>query len=43
MHGGAKTEGIWPLLAERYPAIDEVTITNREGAIWTCKALANPG
>src|SRR5687768_10063997 len=43
MHGGAKTKGIWPLLAERYPAIDEVTITNREGAIWTCKALANPG
>jgi len=42
MHGGTKTEAIWSLLAERYPVIDEVTITNREGAIWTCKALAQP-
>jgi trans-aconitate methyltransferase len=43
MHGGLKTEEIWSLLAERYAAIDEVTITNREGATWTCKALAaNP-
>jgi SAM-dependent methyltransferase len=41
MHGGLKTDGIWTLLRERYAAIDEVTITNRDGATWTCKALAN--
>ena len=23
-------------------AIDEVTITNRDGAMWTCKALGAP-
>lgn len=42
MHGGEKTQQIWSLLAERYAAIDEVTITNREGAMWTCKALGAP-
>ena len=40
MHGGTKTEEIWTRLAERYAAIDEVTIINRDGATWTCKALA---
>lgn len=39
MHGGAKTQEIWSLLGERYVAVDEVTITNRDGATWTCKAL----
>jgi SAM-dependent methyltransferase len=39
MHGGPKTDAIWSLLRERYATIDEVTITNRDGAIWTCKAL----
>ena len=42
MHGGMKTQEIWRLLDERYPVIDEVTITNRDGATWTCKALAGP-
>ena len=42
MHGGEKTHEIWSLLAERYAVIDEVTITNRDGAIWTCKALGAP-
>lgn len=41
MHGGPKTEAIWTLLRERYPVIDEVTIANRDGATWTCKALAS--
>lgn len=41
MHGGPKTEAIWTLLRERYAVIDEVTIVNRDGATWTCKALAN--
>lgn len=40
MHGGPKTAAVWSVLAERYPVIDEVTITNRDGASWTCKALA---
>jgi SAM-dependent methyltransferase len=39
MHGGPKTDAIWSLLRERYATIDEVTITNRDGATWTCKAL----
>jgi 2-polyprenyl-3-methyl-5-hydroxy-6-metoxy-1,4-benzoquinol methylase len=39
MHGGTKTQEIWTLLGERYEVIDEVTITNRDGAIWTCKAV----
>jgi SAM-dependent methyltransferase len=43
MHGGEKTQQIWSLLAQRYPAIDEVNITNRNGARWTCKALGSPG
>jgi SAM-dependent methyltransferase len=42
MHGGTKTQEIWSLLGERYAVLDEVTITNRDGAIWTCKALAAP-
>lgn len=42
MHGGTKTQEIWSLLAERYAVIDEVVITNRDGATWTCKALAQP-
>lgn len=41
MHDGAKTDAVWSLLRERYAVIDEVTITNRDGATWTCKALAN--
>ena len=42
MHGGAKTQEVWTLLSERYAVIDEVAITNRDGASWTCKALAVP-
>jgi trans-aconitate methyltransferase len=42
MHGGTKTQEIWYLLAERYAVVDEVTLTNREGASWTCKALLLP-
>jgi hypothetical protein len=41
MHGGPKTDAIWSLLRERYATIDEVTITNRDGATWTCKALGS--
>lgn len=43
MHGGEKIQEIWRLLAERYVAIDEVEITNRDGSRWTCKALGAPG
>lgn len=43
MHGGEKTQEIWSLLADRYAPIDEVTITNRDGAMWVCKALGAPG
>lgn len=39
MHGGAKTQEIWSLLGERYVTVAEVTITNHDGATWTCKAL----
>ena len=42
MHGGMKTQEIWRILDERYPVIDEVTIMNRDGATWTCKALGGP-
>lgn len=39
MHGGVKTEEIWRLLADRYPVLDAVSITNRDGSIWMCQAL----
>jgi SAM-dependent methyltransferase len=42
MHGGTKSHEIWDLLGERYAVLDEVTITNREGSNWACKALAGP-
>lgn len=42
MHDGAKTEEIWGILGERYQLIDAVTITNRDGAMWTCKVLGAP-
>ena len=43
MHGGPKTAEIWRLLADRYPVLDSVTLTNRDGSAWTCQALAGPG
>ena len=42
MHGGAKTDEIWRLLTDRYPVLDTVSITNRDGSTWTCQALAGP-
>ncbi|MGQ0714787.1 MAG: class I SAM-dependent methyltransferase [Gemmatimonadaceae bacterium] len=41
MHGGARMQEIWSLLEERYHVIDDVTITNRDGSTWTCKALGH--
>jgi SAM-dependent methyltransferase len=40
MHGGERQQEIWGVLAERYRAIDEVTLTSGDGSRWTCKALA---
>jgi SAM-dependent methyltransferase len=42
MHGGERQQDIWQLLAQRYPVLDEVSITSRDGSKWTCKALAGP-
>jgi SAM-dependent methyltransferase len=42
MHGGERQQEIWTLLAERYRAIDEVTLSSGDGSRWTCKALGAP-